>query len=372
MVGHAGGPRLWGAGRRRADDAAALNAAIDEIAAGGGTLRLGPGRYRVSRPVVMRSGLTLLGEEATLFIDQRWIVAPLPHTISTLSLVTNRNWASAKLTDTEITVRGMGTAYEGRQRGDAHALGFRQVHGVVVAGCTFRGGGNATALLACRQTVVEDCVSHGTLNCAYDHWEGTSGGMVRRSRAVCATGYGILFTGQGTERGNHQAASRLTAHDNVIENPSTAGIWVCSLSEGSSVAQVVLERNMVRGGRVPAHGIGATGAIRDIAMRHNKVEQIEGGNPLFSRPDKWNRPVGIAMLGNVVRDCTPSTNSLALVQASGDRVSVTGTRATGGHYRSLVSADGTDVALADNRGDGLTSRFKYSVAAARAPQIADP
>lgn len=355
-----------------ADDAAALNAAIDEMAAGGGTLRLAPGRYRLSRPVALRSGMTLLGQEATLFIGREWAAPKPPAPGSKLALVTNRNWGATEITDADMAVRGLRLAYEGEQRGDAHAIEFRRARGVVVAGCAFRGGGNGTAMLACSGTLVEDCTSQGTLNCAYDHWEGSSDGTVRRCHAVCEKGYGILFTGQGTARNDHRAAARLNAHDNVIENPSAAGIWVCSLSEGSSVAQVVLERNTVRGVQAPANGIGATGAMRDIAMRHNTIERIEGGNPLFSRPDKWNRPSGIEMTGNAIRDSTPSASNPALVQALGDRVSVTGLRATGGRYRSLVWVDGSDVRLADNRGDGLTSRFKYNAAVARAPVIADP
>jgi polygalacturonase len=355
-----------------ADDTAALNAAVEAMAPGGGTLRLAPGRYRLTRPLVLRSGITLLGEDATLFCDDGWVIPPAPHLVSFRSLVSNRGWAAERIEDADIAVRGVGFAYEGRQRGDAHALGLRQVRGILVAGCRFRGGGNGTALLACRDSVVEDCTSTGTLNCAYDHWEGTSDGVVRRCHAVCATGYGILFTGQGTAGDNHQHAARLLAHGNVIEGASTAGIWVCSLSQGSQVTDVVLEGNTVHGGGTTPNGIGASGAVHRIAMRSNTITGIKGGSPLFSRPDRWNRPSGIEMTGNIIRDCQPSANTLALVQALGDEVRVTGTRATGGQHRSLVWVDGTGVRLADNRGDGLTSRFKYNAAAARAPVIADP
>jgi hypothetical protein len=360
------------------DAAPALQQAVDAMAAGGGTLRLAPGEYRLGRTVRLPSGILLDGPGAVLFEapggpgGEAWVRGAVEGRISRFALLANRHHAADALTDRDIALRRLTLEYRGPQRGDAHAIAMRQVEGVSVSECRFLGGGNGTAFLSCRETVVERCEARQTLNCAYDHWEGSSDGVVRDCFAHCATGYGILFTGQGTERDNHRDARRLLAQGNVIENPSTAGIWICSLSERSSVHEVALRGNTVRGGAGPCHGMGATGDVRAIVIDANTVEKVEGGNALFSRPDTWHRPRDIAITGNTVRDSTPSARSVALIQALGDRVTVRGNRAFGGRYRSLVWVDGEEVTLADNAGDGLTSRFKYNAAAAKGARIDDP
>ncbi len=354
-----------------ADMAPALNAAIEGMAKGGGTLRIAPGEYRLGGTVWLDSGLTLEGPSATLFADDRWQRNQQQIMVSRFALLANRRADATAITDRDIAVRGLGFAYRGFQHGDAHAIALRRVDGVQVIECRFRGGGNGTALLACRHTLVAGSFADGTRNCAFDHWEGTSDGEVRDCRATLDIGYGILFTGQGTARDNHQTAARLTARANVIEG-SGVGIWVCSLSEHSAVTDVVLDRNTVRGGARTTNGIGATGAIHRIAITANRISGVQGGNPLFSRADVWNRPTDVVISGNTVQDSTPSARGIALIQALGDGVTVRGNRASGGSYRSLVWVDGTGVELADNHGDGLTSRFKYNAAAARAPRIADP
>jgi len=354
------------------DNAPALNAAIEAMAGAGGTLRLAPGRYRLGRTVWLKSGITLAGPGATLFADTRWVAGEAGARVSRYALLANRNAGAAGLTDRDIAVRGLGFEYGGPVRGDAHAVTFRRAEGITVSECQFSGGGNGTAFLACRATLVERCVSQGTVNCAYDHWEGSSDGIVRDSRAACRLGYGILFTGQGTARTDHQTAAGLQALNNRIETPGPAAIWVCSLSEGSAVTDVVVRGNHVQAGPQPGSGIGGTGAIRRMRLEGNTIEGMQGGNPLFSRTDKWHRPADIAIIGNRLVGCTMAPRNIALIQALGDRVTVTGNRATGGSYRSLVWADGEGVRLADNHGDGLTSRFKYNAAAARAPRIDDP
>ncbi len=187
------------------------------------------------------------------------------------------------------------------------------MEGALISECRFQGGGNGTAFLACRQTVVERCEARQTLNCAFYHWEGSSNGVVRDCIARCAHGYGILFTGQGTVSGDHRDARGMQARGNLIENPGTAGIWVCSLSEHSSVHDVVLTGNTVRGGAMPCHGIGATGDVRAIVIDGNVVKDVQGGNPLFSRPDTWNCPRDITITRNTVTNCTPTAQGVALI-----------------------------------------------------------
>ncbi len=360
--------------RPDADNSAALNDAVEQMAGGGGTLRLPHGRWRLSAPLRLKSGITLAGQDATLVADDRWTM-PRQTRVSRYALVTNRNEAADRPGDADIAVRELGFLYAGEQHGDAHALTFRQAHGLRIAGCRFEGGGDAVALLACRDAVTERCTAAATMNCAFDHWEGTSDALVRDCHATCRTGYGILFTGQGTRKGDDHTAERLTATGNTIENASNAGIWVCTLSEHSVIAQVLLQRNTIRAGTAAGAGptgagLGATGDVRNLRILDNRVEGIAGPNAIFTRPDRWNRPRQVEIAGNQLIGCTTADANAALIQAFGDTIAVHGNRAEGGRFPSLVWVDGNDVRLSDNQGRG-TGR-KYRAEHGRVPMMADP
>ena len=139
------------------------------------------------------------------------------------------------------------------------------------------------------------------LNCAYDHWDGPRNATVRDCSVRSIKGYGILFTGVGTEHEDDEAASNVMAAENVIEISTGTGIWVCSLSQGSSVANVMLKGNTVRIAK--GSGIGATGDIRGLTIENNQVEGVRGGNAIFARPDKWHHPIATAIVGNTIVDC---------------------------------------------------------------------
>ncbi len=360
-------------GDGRADATAALNAAARAVPAGG-VLHVPPGRYRITHPVLLHTGTTLAGPGATLFATEAW-QSPHPGRDRTKRwkvMVANLNHAAADIQDHDITVRDIHFQYVGTQDGEAHAVEFRMARKIVVDSCSFSGGGNATAFLACRETEVVRCISQGTLNCAFDHWEGTSDGLVHQCVATCARGYGILFTGAGTEKAHHAHAARLSAIGNRIYTPSAAGIWICSLSEESVVSEVVVRDNLVRGGPFKAAGIGATGRVRDILIENNRIEDVKGHGALFSRPDKWGRPSGVRILRNRIARCTVDDAAIALIQALGDGIEVRGNRALASDFPSLAWVDGRDVVLADNGGSQMRGKHKYRMERAITPMISDP
>lgn len=354
-------------GDGRTDATEALNAAARALSANGGVLRLPRGRYRLTNSLVLKSGTVLTGSGATIVGVDTWQPgAP------SRALVTNAGRGAATITDRDITVRDIAFEYVGYQFGDAHAVEFRKARHILIDGCTFSGGGNATAFLACRETEVARCVSQGTLNCAYDHWEGSSDCRVHDCVATCAQNYGILFTGVGTDPHDDEIARHCTAINNRIYSPTEAGIWVCSLSAHSAVIDITLRGNYVYGGRFNASGIGASGDIRDITIADNTIANIRSGCAIFTRPDKWNRPRGIRIRGNRLVDCDPDAASVALIQALGDNVEVAGDRAQGGHFPAMVWADGTGVVLHDNSDGALSGTAKYNLTGATKPQVADP
>jgi polygalacturonase len=321
------------------DATQALNAAAQDLP-NNGVLVLPRGRYRVTRPLLLRSTTTLIGPEATIFcVGDRDSSESHP-------LVSNVGRNESVIHDHDIAVHDISFEYLGYVTGGSHAIEFRKVNGVRIKACRFSGGDNGTAILACRDTEVSDSVAQGTLNCAFDHWEGSSQCVVRNCMATCAEGYGILFTGVGTDPNDHQQATQLTATDNIVRSPTEAGIWVCSLSEYSSVSNICLSRNRIYGGAKRANGIGATGAIDNFQALGNYIEGVQGGQALFTRPDQWNRPRNVHLSYNRISWC--SAAEVALIQALGDDVEVTHNRAIGGHYPKLLWTDGQHVAAEDN------------------------
>jgi polygalacturonase len=354
-------------GDGRTDVTQALNAAANAVPQHGGVLTLPPGDYRVTGPVILKSGTVLTGPGATIMgFDEA------QHPTSKRMLVTNANADAATAIDGDITVRDIAFQYVGDQLGDAHAIQFRKANHLLVENCRFSGGGNGTAFLACQNTEVAHCVSQGTLNCAYDHWEGSSDCLVHDCVAICGRNYGILFTGVGTQQSDNQHARRVSAINNRIESPTQAGIWICSLSAHSSVSEVTLQGNHVSGGSSSTSGIGASGDVSRILIEDNTLENIQGGPGIFVRADQWNRPRHTRIVANHLINCQTDSKNVALIQALGDDVEVVRNRVRGGRFPDLIWSDGKNVTLGDNSASGAVFGHKYVVEKADHPIISDP
>ena len=242
------------------DATAALKAAAKAVPDAGGTLRLAPGRYLVSETIFIKGGTTATGDRATLVAHRNFRPTPERLTPSgrSMMLLANVGHGGDRICDERISVVGVAFDLDAVRRGDFHAISIRKARGVRVLHCNFKGGGDATAFLACEDTEVAFCHAVGTINCAYDHWEGTSDALVHDCFVDCAGGYGILFTGAGTVPGDNETARNLVARHNVISGSREAGIWICSLSQRSLVEKVSVTDNHVFNLRAGS-GIGATG-----------------------------------------------------------------------------------------------------------------
>jgi hypothetical protein len=75
------------------------------------------------------------------------------------------------------------------------------------------------------------------------------------------------------ERRQRYGDARLPGH---AGRSTEAGIWICALSEYSSVDDVILSGNYEYGG-INASGIGATGDVSNIIMENNTIKAIQGG-----------------------------------------------------------------------------------------------
>ncbi len=367
------GKELLAVADGRQDATTVLSDAAQSVPDSGGLLLLPPGRYSISRTLHLKSGTVLEGDGATLVAAPSFATDARSSAQSTPSfaLIANVAHTAEAVTDHDIQVLGLTLDMQSITRGNAHAVSFRKARNLVISRCIFRGGGNATALISCSGTEVSYCEAYGTLNCAYDHWGGTSNGVVHDCKANCAQGYGILFTGRGTLRGDDETATGLTARDNQISGTTTAGIWVCSLSAGSKVTNVDLNHNRIfslRGG----FGIGASGDVRDLLVEKNVVEGVNGPSAMFVRGDAYNRPRSARFIDNVIVNPVVSDRDIAPIQALCDNVEIRGNRVIGGKYPFLVWAEGQGGQLADNLGDSAQTRGKYLMGRSADMTLVDP
>ena len=235
----------------------------------GGILRIPQGLYVLSSSLVLRSGTTIEAPQATLTNGPKWREATGdgPGIGPGYALVTNENHRAASITDNNLRIIGLSCAYAGPPRGQAHAVQFRMVNNIVVEGCHFRGGGNGTAFLACQDTEVSYSTAEATYNAGFDHWEGPRKARVHDCVVFCAQGYGILFTGAGTDLSAEQRAGvGFTARFNHIVHPTEAGIWIAALSPTSPVSDIIVDRNVVDVAGTGASGIGISGAASNATI----------------------------------------------------------------------------------------------------------
>ncbi|HEY0420591.1 MAG TPA: glycosyl hydrolase family 28-related protein, partial [Acetobacteraceae bacterium] len=285
-----------------ADSTAALNAALAALAPGD-RLVLAPGTYLISDTLLMKSGTTLSGDGATIRASADWATETTqdPASATGHALLSNVNYGAAGLTDRGLTVTGIAFDYGGMAQEDTHAIRFRQASDIRVVDCSFNGGQDATAFLACDTTLVQNCTANGTLNAAYDAWEGTSNALVLNSAAHVASGSGIVFTGTGT-LGEDRTATNVSAIGNTITGdfgPGQMGIQVMSLSPGSAVTGVNITGNSIDGAGGSGSGIAVWGDVRDSTISGNTVANISGP-PVLVVADPWNAPEGTTLSDNTI------------------------------------------------------------------------
>jgi len=355
------------------DATAALRAAAQAVPDSGGTLRLAPGRYLVSETIFIKGGTSLVGNGATLVAHPRFRLTREhdAHGGKGMMLLANMGHDANNFDDRRIAVAAVAFDLSAVPRGEFHAIRFRKVDGVRVSHCAFQGGGDGTAFLACRNTEVAYCRASGTLNCAYDHWEGTSSALVHDCQADCGHGYGILFTGSGTDTARDDATARdFVARNNIIQGSSEAAIWICSLSRGSVVANVSVVNNRIRNLRAGS-GIGVTGACQNVVVQGNDVDGVRGSSAIFVRPDRWNRPSNIMIVANRLTNIFVGDRDIAAIQAVGEDVTVQGNRVTGS-YPHLVWAGGDRDRIIDNAGDPARTRFPYATQGSKHLTVVQP
>jgi hypothetical protein len=198
-------PEWFGAiGNGTTNDTVALQACATAVRlAGGGVIQLTATKnYRIVESILIGSKTTIEAYGATISAAQATWVGTAANV--NCYLLRNYNFTASVLTDESIEVLGLKTDFGDVVivGGGAHAIAMRFVKRVIVRDCEMFRGENATAFLACQDTVTDSCFSYDMANCHFDHWDGSGNCMVTNCTARNAAGVsgsqGIQFTGTGT------------------------------------------------------------------------------------------------------------------------------------------------------------------------------
>lgn len=336
-----------------ANDTTALQDALDAAALAGSELYIPAGTYMLAAPLVVSSNTTLRGDGPGTILKVN--VATFPVTGGSYGIVRNLNNAAVTLTDHDIVIEGVSFDYDTYTvpGGGAHAVQMRYVNRLRILNCTFRKGENATALLACRDTVVAFCHARDVENCGFDHWDGSGTAIVEGCvvRNTNMGGQGIQFTGTASDLSARSSVDVTIANNHVygIDLASSCGILVNGNAVGSSAYRARIIGNNVSDCSI---GIGLTGGGGQHIVIGNTIHACdEVGMILKEDVGGDGGPSNCLVSNNMFVDCpiNPANFGLIAVTAGAGHV-FSGNKAVGGSYLYAyrVASGVTDCTIVDN------------------------
>lgn len=318
-------------------DTTAIQAAFDAVRlAGGGSVYFPPGTYIVDRSIRIGAKTRAFGAGASSLIKakQSGYVGANGGTYATQNcqLFQNYNFSASVLTDSDIEVEDLafdwGTVTI--SGGGAHSVTMRMVDRVAVRRVFSMNGENVTALLGCRDTVVDSCVGLNVKNCFFDHWDGASSAKVINCVGRVTSGtiaQGIQFTGTGSY------SEGLSSTDAVVVGCSLYGVR----NTGSSAA-IIANANQASSSVYRLRSIG--NYIEDcdigIAFAGTGGHHLSLGDtlrnvtklPIFFQNDGTAAPSNSRVIDAHLIDCNHLAGNIAMVSVNGANNVVKGLRVT--------------------------------------------
>ena len=359
--------KAYGAtGNGTTDDTAALNAAAAAIPTTGGTLYLPKGRYSVSGTVFIRSLTRLVGDGwgSVIAANSFWLGG------TTYQLVMNQNYAATTITDHDIVVEDLAFDYTNMPvglppaaaHGGIHAAFFRMARNVQVRGCLFQAGtvGNdATAMVACDTTLVEGCVSYGTINASYDHWWNPQNAKVVNCHAR-GPGAHILFNPEpDSGTGTGFAAANFVASGNTLVNTS-ATMTACQfepLAAGNTLANVLIIGNTFSNIQVVTRGTS-----NGVTITGNTFVNMANSPAIFLFTGHGGTPDGVVVTNNAIIN-PASTGGASPITVTIDDAVIVGNRVTGtalGLVPSIDTSSNAAVVIGNSVANGVVNTI-YAV-----------
>lgn len=319
------------------DDTTAIQAAFTAIrTAGGGSIYFPSGTYIVDRSIRIGSKTRAYGAGASSIIKakQSGYAGANGGTYATQNcqLFQNYNFSASSLTDSDIVVEDLafdwGTVTIAG--GGAHSISMRYVDRVTVRGVYSIKGENVTALLACRDTLTENCVGLNNSNCFFDHWDAAGTACVTNCTGRVTSGtiqQGIQFTGTGS------FAEDLSSADCVVMGCSLYGIRASGSSSaiisnandpGSSAYRFRSIGNYIEDSDQGIVFAGTGGQHLSMGDTLRTVTKL----PIFIQNDGTAAPSNCRVIDPHLIDCSNLAGNVAMVSIAAANCVVRGLKVT--------------------------------------------
>jgi hypothetical protein len=335
---------VWGT-----SDTTAILAAVARLPTTGGALYFSQGDYMLTAPITLLSQVTVFGHTATITAGPWRLWTSPAYAMSSAFTATSQS---------NITVRDMRFVWtKGHNNyglGTPHILFFTSCSRVRVLDCHFVGGSDATAMIACSDTLVQGNTSIDYSNCAWDHWDAMHDTKVIgnwSSVLTTETNPGIAaisFTGTDGSIST-DTSGFICANNFVIANNIMAAICINSLNTGSLgshrfiVANNTVVTNNAQCWGVLVNGTGYNGIIHD--------NYLEGGAGSFQAIAIQSPATGVLVHNNTAVNWNGSTGGVFYNASVGG--TLTNNTARGCSSPLIGTCDATTVIYGNT--DGTTS-----------------
>ena len=308
------------------DDTTNLQRALDYIGGlGGGDLMLPIGTMIINQSVLVWSGTRVIGKGRKASIIKAKQGGGFVGTNAGLTcfLLRNKNYSVSALTDADIAIISTGFDYGTVTvaGGGAHCIAMRYVDGVTIRDCYGTKGENTTALLACRDTMTENCEAYNQSNAFFDHWDGAGTakviGCVGRNDGGTFVAQGIQFTGTGSafeDRSTTDCWAAFNYLENVRGATSQSSAIIANANDaGSSTYRMRSICNVVKNSDMGIIWEGAGGQHMSLNDTLVGVDKL----PVALQTGSSGSPAACDISGLLLIDCNHLVGNIAMIQLAG-------------------------------------------------------
>jgi len=324
------------------------------------------GTYMFTQGFGLYSRQSLIGEAGTKIeaLTASWVGTT--GVTGTAPFVWNITNNTTTLTDKDISVENIEFDYDTVVviGGGAHAIRFRAVDRPRVINCRFTGGENATAFLACRDTLVDECEAYDVINCFYDHWDGAISGTVRNciGRNTVDMAQGIQFTGTGSALEDRNSYLFLAEGNRLFGVRGSTGqasaIIFNANDAGSTVSRCISSNNYIEDADLGivfqgtvGHNLSINDTLKGVDICPVLLVADGSGAPSYSRVENPH-----------LIDCDHDVASVAMVSITGTGNEVTGVKVTNtgaaayAYIATIVAAAASCRVEIENAASGTSGR----------------
>ena len=236
---------------------------------------------------------------------------------------------------------------------------------VVVQDCVFNvvGGQNATAMIACDNTVVDRCRAYEFRNCGYDHWWGPSRGVV--SDCFLSTSTSGQMVNWNTDATSGVPSGLLAKGFSLrgcqfhATGAAAVPIQIEPLSTGT-VADVTVQGNTFSNVRLTIRG-----AVSGAIVAGNIFDAPLGGGEAITSYPMAGSPINLSIVGNLVINPATTGGNVAVIRIETSSALIANNAVIGAAVNAIDTSSYTPVVIGNYGGVNLggppqTNRMQFS------------